>query len=320
MRCFLFACLLFLVSCKTKEDDENRIKDYIITEKDIIPEGVAFDEATGTIYVSSTYKRKIVSIDQDGKVRDFIGEAQDDIKSVIGMEVDKKRNSLWAVSCEALDVLPLKNSNETKWTSSVYQFDLEDGKLVKKYLLNKDSVFLNDLTVADDGNVYITESVKKGVYVIKPGSDSLQLFMQIGPPYQFINGICFTDKPGFLFVASTEGIIKIELSTKAYSLLPEAGPLNALDIDGLAFWDNYFIAHQSTAVVRFYLSSSRDSIIKADTLNAGKEFNASTTGEVANGNYYFIVNSQIQSGIDYANKKLKPIDSLSDIIIRKVKL
>jgi hypothetical protein len=186
--------------------------------------------------------------------------------------------------------------------------------------LNKDSVFLNDLTVADDGTVYVTESVKKGIYVIRPGLDSLQLFLEIGAPYQFINGICFTDKPGFLFVASTEGIIKIDLAAKAYSLLPETSSLKSLDIDGLSFWKDHFIAHQSTAVTRFYLSPARDSIVKADTLNSGKEFDASTTGEVANDNYYFIVNSQIQSGIDYTNKKLKPIDSLSDIIIRKIKL
>jgi hypothetical protein len=54
-------CLVF-ISCTTQ--DESRIKDYILTEKDLIPEGVAFDEATQTIYISSTYKRKIISIDQ----------------------------------------------------------------------------------------------------------------------------------------------------------------------------------------------------------------------------------------------------------------
>jgi hypothetical protein len=32
------------------------------------------------------------------------------------MEVDEKRNCLWAVSCEAAEVLPLKNSVEEKWT------------------------------------------------------------------------------------------------------------------------------------------------------------------------------------------------------------
>ena len=118
MRFLILACFLFFATCSSKE--ESNVKDYILTEKDIIPEGVAFDENTQTIYVSSTYKRKIVAIDKDGNVRDFITEAQDDIKSVIGMEVDEKRNCLWAVSCEAPEVLPLKNSVEKKWTSSVY--------------------------------------------------------------------------------------------------------------------------------------------------------------------------------------------------------
>ena len=316
----LFATAIFLsfIACASKHDEN--VKDFVLKEKDLVPEGVAFDVATQTIYVSSTYKRKIISIDKDGKVSDFINESQDDIKSVIGMEVDEKTNSLWAVSCEALDVLPLINPGQRQWWSSVYQFNLKDGKLVKRYDLNKDSVFLNDLTVANDGTVYITESIQRGVYIIKPGADSLELFLEIRPPYQFINGICFTDKPGSLFVASTEGIIKIDLSTKQYSLLSETSALKALDIDGLSFKDNYFIAHQSNAVTRFYLSPARDSIIKADTLNSGKEFNASTTGEVSSSHYYFIVNSQIQSGIDYANKRLKPIDSLTNIIIRKIKL
>jgi hypothetical protein len=145
------------------------------------------------------------------------------------------------------------------------------------------------------------------------------LFLEI-KEHQFINGITFTDKPGILFVASVDGIIRIDLSTKQYLLLPETSLLKSKDIDGLSFWGNYFIAHQSSAVVRFYLSPDRSSIVKADTLNAGKEFNSSTTGEVSGGNYYFIVNSQIQSGVDYTNKKIRPIDSLSNIIIRKIKL
>ena len=317
LRLIVILLLLACISCNTKE--EIRIKDYILTEKDLVPEGVAFDESSQTIYVSSTYKRKIVAIGKDGNVKDFVAEAKDDIKSVIGMEVDEKTNSLWAVSCEALDVLPLKNPGKEQWRSSVYHFNLADGKLLGRFPLDKDSVFLNDLTIGDDGSVYITESIQNAVYVLRPGSDSLEFFLEL-KPYHFINGISFADKPGYVFAASTEGILKIELATKKYSLLPESGSLKALGIDGLAFWDNYFIAHQSRAVTRFYLSALRDSIVKADTLNAGNEFNSSTTGEVGKGYYFFIVNSQIRSGIDYQNKRIKPLDSLSNIIIRKIKL
>jgi len=315
----LSAFLVFTILLSCNNATENRITDYTITEKDLIPEGLAFDQNTQKIYVSSTHKCKIVTIDKDGKVSDFIKDGQDDIKSVIGMEVDEKTNSLWAVSCEAPEFLPLTNRGTENFRSSIYHFNLADGKLIKKYSLNKDSVFLNDLTVADDGTVYITESLQSGVYCIKSGSDSLEHILDL-KDNGFVNGISFTDKPGLLYVATGKGIYKIDLSTKQASLLPEASSLKATDIDGLSFHDNYFIGHQSTAVTRFYLSPQRDSIIKADTLNSGKEFNASTTGEVSPDSYYFIVNSQIQSGIDAANKKLKPLDSLTNIIIRKIKL
>jgi len=321
MRYFFYSLFLQAIvsfySCSQKESIETT--DYIIAEKDIIPEGVAFDPKTQTIFVSSTYKRKIIAVDKDGRISNFINEGQDDIKSVIGMEVDSKRNSLWAVSSEAEEVLPLKNPDKHQWWSSVYQFEISSGKLIKKYSLNQDSVFLNDITVGPDGVVYVTETRKNAVYKIEPGEDSLRLFLE-PVPYTFLNGICFTNKPEHLFVSSTEGVIAIDLATKKYSVLPVAGDNKASGIDGLSFKDHYFIGHQSKQVTRFYLSAARDSIIKSDTLNCGKEFDGSTTGEVSGGDYYFIVNSQIQSGIDYKKRKLKPIDSLENIIIRKIKL
>jgi sugar lactone lactonase YvrE len=207
----IFPVLLLLLFVSCNEEKEAAEKEYILTEKDLIPEGVAFDPATKTIYISSTHKRKIVSIDKNGKIGDFIREMQDDIKSVIGMEVDPKRNCLWAVSSEANDVLPLKNPGPSQWKSSVYQYDLS-GKLMKQYKLNRDSVFLNDLTVAPDGTVYITESRQRGVYRIQPGKDSVEFFLSPAP-YNFMNGICFTDKTGHLFVSSREGIIDVDLST-----------------------------------------------------------------------------------------------------------
>lgn len=71
-----------IFSCTEKDD--NKPKDYIVTRKDLIAEGVALDATTQTIYISSAHKQKIISIDKNGRVADFVKEAQDDIKSVIG--------------------------------------------------------------------------------------------------------------------------------------------------------------------------------------------------------------------------------------------
>jgi sugar lactone lactonase YvrE len=309
---FLAFCLLACSSAGEKEQ-----QDFILDDKLLIPEGVAFDTATQTIYVSSTYKRKIIAIDPSGNVKDFISEAQDDIKSVIGMEVDNRTNSLWAVSSEALDVLPLIDPGPMQWRSSVYQFNLADGRLKNKFILERDSVFLNDITVGPDGTVYITESVQNGLYRIGPGEDSMRLFMDM-KPYHFINGICFADNR--LFVCSTEGILAVDIPGKQYRLLNSAARVDHGDIDGLSFNGKYFIGHQSTKIMRFEPNAAMDSIVRSDTLNSGKDFDASTTGEIGNNYYYFIVNSQIQSGIDFSKKQVKPLDSLDPIIIRKLRL
>lgn len=49
-------------------------KDYILKERNLIPEGTAVDNRSGTIYIGSTFKRKIIQITADGTVTDFIPE------------------------------------------------------------------------------------------------------------------------------------------------------------------------------------------------------------------------------------------------------
>src|SRR5688500_7256663 len=68
------------------------------TEKDVIPEGIAVDVATGTIYVSSIFLKKIIAINNDGSHRDFIKSGQDGFLEGLGMKVDAQKQWLWIVS------------------------------------------------------------------------------------------------------------------------------------------------------------------------------------------------------------------------------
>ena len=47
MRCFILACFLCFASCSSKE--EGKVKDYILTEKDIIPEGGKMDNGKWSV-------------------------------------------------------------------------------------------------------------------------------------------------------------------------------------------------------------------------------------------------------------------------------
>ena len=71
---------------------------FTLRERELLTEGVAYDSKTRTFFVSSVRHRKIVAIDERGKQRDFITEAQDGIAGVFGMAVDPARRTLWASS------------------------------------------------------------------------------------------------------------------------------------------------------------------------------------------------------------------------------
>ena len=309
--------VLLLIGCTSK----SLKTDFLLNERDIIPEGVALDKRTGTIYIGSTYKRKIIQIDKDGRQSDFIPQKMEGVWGFVGMEVDEKRGLLWANTAHANEVMPLIDPDSiSDWMTNVSVFDIETRELKKQYRLHAPKGFLNDLTVLPNGDVFITESVDHKVYKIAASKDSLELFLDL-PDYNFLNGIIYDAALNCLYVAASEGILKIDTATKKAFLVHADSSIDSKDIDGLAIYDNSLIGHQSTKVVRFYLNADGTAITKSEVLDAGPEFDSSTTGELdGKGNYYFIVNSQVQSGIDRAKRTIKPIDSLENTIIRRIKL
>jgi len=308
--------ILLLLGCDVNRDK----KDYVLTERNLIPEGAAFDARTETIYIGSTFKRKIVQIANDGKIKDFISEKYKGITSVVGIEVDPDRDVLWANTAHANEVMPLIDPDPDKdWMTSICSFDIKTKELIKKYDLNIEKAFLNDLTVTANGDVFSTESLNGHIYWINSTTDSLELFLTPSG-FDFLNGITYSHEYNSLFVSSVQGVLKINLQSKAYTLLKTADGIDATGIDGLSFYENKLIGHQSSKVSVFHLNENGNEIVKYEILDIGDEFDSSTTGEIGKGYYYFIVNSQIRSGIDRVHHTIKPADSLKNVIIRRIKL
>ncbi len=61
------------------------------SEKDLIPEGIAVDASTGIIYISSIAKQKIIAVDSNGVVSDFVKTGDNGYLEGLGMKVDKKK-------------------------------------------------------------------------------------------------------------------------------------------------------------------------------------------------------------------------------------
>ncbi|MCB0278874.1 MAG: hypothetical protein KDD94_05195, partial [Calditrichaeota bacterium] len=157
------------------------------------------------------------------------------------------------------------------------------------------------------------------IYRYSQEADSLELYLSFNG-LNFPNGITSDDQNQFLFISTSEGIVRVDISGKHYALLEAAQQINAKQIDGLSYYKNSLIGHQSVKISRFYLTTDRSRIERVELLDSGPEFDSTTTGELDNNFYVYIVNSQIQSGVDYGKRAAKPFDSLENIIIRRIQL
>ena len=64
---------------------------FTIKEKDLIPEGMAYDPIEKAFYFGSIQKCKVIKVGPDGKAEDFIKQGQDGLVVTLGMKVDVKR-------------------------------------------------------------------------------------------------------------------------------------------------------------------------------------------------------------------------------------
>src|SRR4051812_18173785 len=92
----VFTCLLFLNVEADAQKQFSIIKSS--ADRKMIPEGIAVDSRSSTIYLSSIAQHKIVKVNKRGVATDFIVKAEQPFLEGLGMKIDKANNRLWAVS------------------------------------------------------------------------------------------------------------------------------------------------------------------------------------------------------------------------------
>jgi serine beta-lactamase-like protein LACTB, mitochondrial len=296
---------------------------FELRERDLLAEGTAWDAKTGTLYLSSLYKRKIVAISPDGTTRDFIKSGDEGIGPVAGLEVDPVRRGLWAASMVLAEAgIPLGDTTLLAH-GLLFHYDVDTGRLRRRYVLqpaNGQRHGFNDLTVMPNGDVYITDSPSGGVFKLGVGGGEV---VEVLPPgtYTFPNGITRSEDGRLLFVAHGSGVDRLEVGTGRRVRLGAPDTLNLGGIDGLAFHRNTLIAHQPSSfnrVVRLRLDSRKERIASWEVLERHHpRFKQPTTGEVAGDLYYYIANAQLRS---FRDGKIVPWDSLSPVLVLKTDL
>jgi len=271
---------------------------YTIPDKAQVPEGITNDPLTKTIYLSSVYQRKIISIDSAGVIKDFIESKQDDVLGVLGLAIDPKKKILYGCSSYTpLNIIKDTGDIRDKHTA-VYAYDLSTGSLLHKYV-HPDAVFFNDIVVSPDGDVYVTDSDGNSVYKIRVADGSIQPFIT-RPVLHGANGICVDDKGENLYVAAyLGGVLKVNLKSGAKTWIQKPGNISMAGIDGMEWYRNSLIVNSPTehkAIRRLHLNNNQTAVVKEEYLAYDPaHINETTTGTIMGNAFYFIMNS----GLDH---------------------
>jgi hypothetical protein len=260
---------------------------FTVPEKDLFPEGLAYDPATHVFYMGSMYRRKILRITEKGAVADFVKPDVYHLQPIGGVHVDPVDQGLWAAS-DPDDTHP----------SELYHFD-STGKLLERYSPPGPGRHdLNDLVLYRSSAIYVTDTDANLTYRF---DRKTHLFTPLILPrlQLFPNGITLSDDSTRLYIADWLGVIEMDLSDSSAHEVDPGEHTTLCGIDGLYWYKNSLIGVQSAAtyrVVRWFLTADSRRVRASKVLEKGTQLVSSpTTGAIAGSQFYFMANTNIDN-------------------------
>ena len=206
----IIAALFFFGICQHGEAKPRPKKLVKLWESDTtlrVPESVLFDRSTDIIYVANI----------DGKSDELDGNG-----FISQMSIDGKITNLrWATGLNAPKGMGIYRGK--LYVTDIYrlvEINTATGQVEKTYdAIDPKNSFLNDVTVAKDGTVYVTDNRFDKIYRLKNGNWEVVLSgEQLNKP----NGI-LADGTGTILIGSTKmgALRRVDLATKTMTTIAD---------------------------------------------------------------------------------------------------
>ena len=301
---------------------------FMLSETDLIPEGIAYDPLDRAFFLSSLHKRKVVRVRLRARgatpmVEDFTAPGQDGLYSTLGMKVDAKRRVLWV--CSSAETFMKGYAESDAGKAALFAYDLKTRKLIRKYEVSGSRHLLNDIAVNAEGDVFVTDTATGEIFSVRRERDELEVFIPAGR-FESPNGIAISDDGRTLFVSDVPwGIYVVDLQTKRSERLPQRVGISPSGSDGLYFYDQSLIgiinivSERNGRVARFYLDSSAKAVSHAAALDCNNHlYQWPTTGVVVGNSFFYIANSQYGSFDN--EQRTFPQKQLRKVAVMRLKL
>lgn len=247
----IFVHIVLLMSFSTifAQDDVGDVPDVVNVQlPGIIPEGLEYDALNDRFLLSSMANGTVYSVADDGEAIAFITlDADMDYTSSVGMYLDTGRNRLLVTHTNYFAFV----SGEGDTSAGLGAYDLDSGELLwisdLQALLPDDRHFINDVTIDQDGNAYVTDSLTPTIFKVDTeGNASIFLTDEeldgtvdygFGPLTFTLNGIAYVQDSDNLIVSNIgrQRLLSVPVSDpENFVPIPFDTPLfiDGLDMDG----------------------------------------------------------------------------------------
>ena len=288
---------------------------FRLADPRLVPEGIAWDGARKRFLVGSVAQRKIVVVDRSGKTRDF-SRAEDGLDAVLGLAVDGRRRLLYAVSTNGFE-----DSSKSARRNAVLIYDLGRGRRVARHDV-AEALQLNDVAVAADGTLYVTDSAAGSIFRMRPGERQLTLF-GAARAARGANGIAVAPD-GTVYVTLSTGIGRVDPRDGSLVRLPQPDSVVSGGIDGLYWHEGDLVGVQNSTnpgrVIRLRLGDGGKRIDGLVVLQSHHHpaFAEPTTGAIADGALHVLANTYV--GSYQADGSLRDAEKLKPTVVLAVPL
>jgi sugar lactone lactonase YvrE len=271
---------------------------FRLDDPGLVAAGIAVNPKNGDTYIASIRERKILRRTRSGVVSDFIPEGKDGFLAGASLAIDTAHNLIIASTSSAPFMVGYQKEDSGR--SGVFAFDLSSGKLVRKAMLANDGKthFLNALAVARKGTVYVADSAVGEIFVLKPGSDALELLVAPGV-FQATQGLALSENEKTLFVADyIDGLWGLDLETSERHRIQGPADFWLGGLDGLSTVADGFISVQigvqPNRVLLLKTDPGRHRITSVKILESNRpEFNGPIQGAMDGRSFIYVANSQL---------------------------
>ena len=198
---------------------------FRIRRRDLVPEGIAWDPATKRLLLGSIATGEVLAVAADGAMQRFAGPF-DGRPVVLGVAIDAGRRRAYAVVTNGLG-----RPEGAAVLDAVVELDADSGAVLRR-LPAAGATQLNDVAVAADGTLFVSDSGAGSVWRAAPGAAALAAWLEGSLPGA--NGVAVAPSGDAIFVGHATGIARIALADGAVTarLANDTGETLAA-IDGL---------------------------------------------------------------------------------------